>query len=400
MDAWTDVATGVLWMRDLFPHAKYGARSLIYEYDAEGLTTPGALTVNGIYDEAVTLVNYLESDRALSNAEDRPIVFVCHEFGGILVKRALAYSRSKSGVNVEHLRSIYRSTTGIIFIGTPHHGFTKDTVLLSHSNDENGPSQFLLTLLEGSEALREVTDQFAPLLKEFRIYNFWEKNKTIFAKHSAYIVERASAAPNWDVDQCGIGTTNSRLAKFSSRSSPGYRLVLATLEKYIKAAPRETERRWEQDLRLVQRERENEALTLLSTSQAFVEAQNRATLSSQIASTSGHLLRNSSPANEASTISSAPEETVGSTTPPYANVHYYVRTRSEYFVGRRKQMEHLQENFGLIKPMQGVKPKVFVIYGLPGSGKSQFCLRYLEERRHESVPFVQKVSQLHPLTLK
>lgn len=312
-------------MRDLFPHSTYRARVLIYEYDAEAPTTPGALAVDGLYDEAVSLVNHLESDRALHKVERRTIIFVSHEFGGILVKRALTYSYAKSGVNVEHLRSIYRSTAGIIFMGTPHQGFTKDTLLLSHRNQQNGPSRFLLTLIEGSETLHEVTDQFAPLVKDFRIYNFWEKEKTAFGQTSAFLVERASAAPSWNVDQCGIRATNSRLAKFNSRTSPGYQLVLATLEKYIKSAPSATGRRWEQDCKLVQNEREHEAQTLLSTGRMFLEGQSQA---SHTTSTSGRLLGNQSSLSSAESTPPGHESPGGTATPPYANVHYFVRTRS------------------------------------------------------------------------
>lgn len=380
LKAWTGSSSGTLWMRDLFPHSKYRTRSLIYEYDADVLITPGALAANGLYDEAVSLVNHLESERELSNAEERPLVFICHEFGGILVKRALAYSRSRGGANVEHLRSIYRSTYGIIFMATPHHGFTKESLLISHSNHQEGPSQFMLTLLEGSEVLQEVTDQFAPLMKDFRIYNFWEKHKTGSRNGAAFVVERGSAAPSWDVDQCGIRATNSGIAKFESRSSPGYRLVLATLEKYVKAAPGVIEKRWQRDRELVQEEREHEAQLLLSANHLFTQHQGQPLAvpsKTQPATTKD---------SEATTAESVPENLgvpAGEVTPPYANVHYFVRTRSEYFVGRQKQMDELRENFGTVRTKQGSKPKVFVIYGLPGSGKSQFCLRYLEERRHE-----------------
>lgn len=241
----------------------------------------------------------------------------------------------------------------------------------------------MLTLIEGSEALQEVTDQFAPIMKDFRIYNFWEKNKTLFGKKLAFLVERGSAAPSWDVDQCGIRATNSGISKFESRSSPGYRLILATLEKYIKAAPREIEKRWQRDRKLVQEEREHEAQLLLSANNVLTQH----TLQPLVAaSTPGKNPTQDSVAVSAESIASEMDLSEVAATPPYANVHYFVRTRSEYFVGRQNQMEELKESFGTVRTKQGSKPKVFVIYGLAGSGKSQFCLRYLEERRHEFVP--------------
>lgn len=39
-------------------------------------------------------------------------------------------------------------------------------------------SQLLNTLQEGSESLQDITDQFAPLMKYFCIYFFWEQEKT------------------------------------------------------------------------------------------------------------------------------------------------------------------------------------------------------------------------------
>jgi len=38
--------------------------------------------------------------------------------------------------------------------------------------------QLLNALQEGSETLQNITDQFAPLMKRFRIFFFWEQEKT------------------------------------------------------------------------------------------------------------------------------------------------------------------------------------------------------------------------------
>lgn len=385
LKAWTDAATGILWMRDLFPHSKYGARGLIYEYDAERLMAPGCPTANGIYDEAVSLVNHLVADRELKDAEQRPMIFLCHEFAGILIKRALAYSHSRKDPKLAHIRSIYRSTVAIMFMATPHQGFKKNALLLSHQDRNPGPSQFMLSLLEGSEALNEVTDQFAPLMKHFFIYNFWEQIRTTFGQTSIFLVDRTSAAPSWsDVDQCGINATHSGMVKFNSRTSPGYPLVLAALDQYIKLAPSTSAKRWEQDLELIRKEREHDVETVISTSHSSLKGPSQASPTS--AASAEALLQSPSNQTLTSGTESTPSEhatSEGTAIPPYINVYYLVRSRSEYFVGRQRQAELLRQRLGEIEPKAGKKPKVFVIYGLPGSGKSQFCLRYLEERRNE-----------------
>ncbi|KAI1779446.1 hypothetical protein F4818DRAFT_399329 [Hypoxylon cercidicola] len=372
-EAWTHQGSGVLWLRDLFPYREHGARILSYEYDIDVLSAPGGPAATGIYDEAVKLVNELQADRYIQNAEERPIIFVCHGFGGILVKRGLSYSHSRKDSRVEHLRSIFRSTVGILFMSTPHNGITKASLSLGNFDRHGGPSQFLLSLLEGSEALQEITDQFAPLMKMFWIYNFWEQVETKFGKKKALIVDRASAAPSWsDVDQCGINSDHSGIVKYQRDTSPGFRLVLAALERYIRAAKETIEKRWRQDLEILHRERLNQAEQFVRPSPTN-DAYNAATTSIIIATTS----RNKSKSSEADI-----EMLSDGSTTPSVNMHYIVSRRSEYFVGRIRQSEALSFKLGSPRHKRGRKPEVFVIYGLPGSGKTQFCLHYCENNRH------------------
>lgn len=51
-------------------------------------------------------------------------------------------------------------------------------------------AQLLNALREGSETLQNVTDVFAPLMKRFRIYFFWEQEKTTMAHSKVYVFPR------------------------------------------------------------------------------------------------------------------------------------------------------------------------------------------------------------------
>lgn len=374
-------------MRDLFHQTHRGTRALVCEYDVQRLLEPGSSASNGIYEEAVALLNHLVAHRSLEDADDaerRPIIFVCHELGGLLVKRALAYSYSRKDRRLEHIRSIYRSTVAIIFMATPHLGFSKNTLLLSQLGGSPGPNQFLLNLLRGSETINEISDQFAPLMKHFSIYNFWEQKLTRIGKTATLIVDRASAAPSWDdVDQCGIDATHADMIKFRQINSPGYKLVLAALEQYMKQGPGLITRRWAQDSELIRKEREQDIEADLSSSHKSLAG----TIVAAATPVSERLAQPHLSQTSIESMDSLISETgtEGPTTPPDINVYYLVPRRSDYFVGRREQADFLQTSLGTIRRRGGQKPKVFTLYGLPGSGKTQFSLKYLEERRDRCV---------------
>jgi hypothetical protein len=346
---------------------------LSYEYDAETLAAPGGSSISGIYHESVNLISELVADRTIQKATRRPIIFICHGFGGILVKRALALSNSRTSSKVEHLRSIFRSTVALLFMGTPHNGITKNSLRFAQFNDDSGPSGFMLSLLEGSgsEVLQEVTDQFAPLMKHFSIYNFWEHHETNFGEAKSVIVDRLSASPpSWsDVDQCGISATHSGMAKFATTKSPGYRIVLAALDNYISSGTDTVKRRWNQDSELIQRQRTHEAALLQdSYAQADSDASSPPIVQNLSALPgSAHSLELDSEALPEGALS------------PYVNVYYLVTQQSAQFIGRQEQAAHLRSLFSIRKRR---KPQVFVIHGLAGSGKTQFCLKYLEDNRH------------------
>jgi len=110
--------------------------------------------------------------------------------------QALAYSASRTSKLVQHLHSIFVSTYGILFLGTPHNGSNKAHLAsigrrminaLTPSIVMDSDGQLVESLQEGSEVLQNITDMFAPLMKNFRIYFFWEQEKTNMAATIAYV---------------------------------------------------------------------------------------------------------------------------------------------------------------------------------------------------------------------
>lgn len=135
-----------------------------------------------------------------------------------MTAKALIHSQSRTSKAIEHLHSIYISTFGIVFLGTPHNGSSLariaavgrrmlDSLAPSRVLDTDG--QLLEALREGSEELKNITDLFTPMMKRFRLYFFWEQEKTSLGHTTDYVSNtvRLSTKEAWhsreiSVDGC------------------------------------------------------------------------------------------------------------------------------------------------------------------------------------------------------
>ncbi|KAK2748457.1 hypothetical protein FQN55_004397 [Onygenales sp. PD_40] len=246
---WTARPENICWLNhpDFLPKYIRNARVLVWGYNANVSSITGPTSSNRILQHAQTLVHQLEADRDLEDANARPIIFLCHSLGGVIVKRAIAYSASRKAPTLAHIQSIYTSTYAILFFGTPHHGSSKARLLGSlqkvvrlaiPSNVADFENSLVDALKEQSETLQNINDQFAPLMAEFRIYFFWEQEKTDLKYTRDYVVEETSAAPILDsTERCGIAADHRGMCKFNNNSAQGFRTAVAALRRYARDAP-------------------------------------------------------------------------------------------------------------------------------------------------------------------
>jgi len=109
---------GVLWLRDLLPKKIPKARILSYGYDAN---TRGheQLSVETLDGHATALVSKLALKREETSTKERPIIFLAHSLGGIILKNALIHAYSTHRNHLNDHKAIDLSTYGILFLGTP-----------------------------------------------------------------------------------------------------------------------------------------------------------------------------------------------------------------------------------------------------------------------------------------
>lgn len=86
---WT-AENGKMWLRDFLPNQLPTARIMSYGYNSK---TAFSKSVTDIEDESTLLLNYLAGERRLEVEKSRPILFISHSLGGIIVKKVSAVSR-------------------------------------------------------------------------------------------------------------------------------------------------------------------------------------------------------------------------------------------------------------------------------------------------------------------
>ena len=84
---WTH-ENGKLWLRDFLPSqlqdANVNARVMSFGYNSDTFTSKA---VTGIDQEATILLDRLEGSRESGRAKVRPIIFIAHSLGGLVVKK-------------------------------------------------------------------------------------------------------------------------------------------------------------------------------------------------------------------------------------------------------------------------------------------------------------------------
>ena len=115
----TSTKGGCFWP-ELLANRFKDTRIVTYGYDSR-ITNffGGTANQTDIIGHGRSLLNALEALR--SHEPHRPLLFIVHSLGGLVLKEALRRSW-QAQIYENDLRSVYDSTVGIVFMGTPHRG--------------------------------------------------------------------------------------------------------------------------------------------------------------------------------------------------------------------------------------------------------------------------------------
>ncbi|KAL8934165.1 MAG: hypothetical protein Q9216_006041 [Gyalolechia sp. 2 TL-2023] len=255
-NTWTSETSKVFWPSQILPPVLIDEkpRVLVYGYDAGVTSFTDGASKDKIHNHAEQLIAALQSNRRIRKATERPIVWIAHSLGGLVVKRALIYSSEIRGIKTEHLRSVFVSTYGILFLGTPHHGSDIAqwgnrlewicSVMLPKKVVDTQP-QLVDALKKDNETLQVIDRQFIQIMSRFHIYFFHEGKPTNLKGTLRFIVDETSASPTvQDVERAVIQADHSHMCKFENENAPGFDLVVEGIQRYAEQAPATITQRW------------------------------------------------------------------------------------------------------------------------------------------------------------
>ncbi|TPX14029.1 uncharacterized protein E0L32_000423 [Thyridium curvatum] len=223
-----------MWLRDALPHhidqgdSKPCTRVIIYGYKS---SLPQSQSFQNLQDLATSFRASLL--QLVSAATPKPIIFIAHSLGGLIVKQTLiALSKSTKDDDQKLLRAVY----GIVFFGVPHDGMDISSLI---PIVEDGPNRFLLESIGNinSAILSTQQQEFHKALGregESEIICFYETRKSPTAVQidgkwkmegpPAVLVTKSSATHcrPWEDGLehiCAVDRTHSDMVKFRSQDS-------------------------------------------------------------------------------------------------------------------------------------------------------------------------------------
>ncbi|KAE9366534.1 hypothetical protein N431DRAFT_281230, partial [Stipitochalara longipes BDJ] len=222
------------WLRDSLPEVVPGARIFSYGYPAKVFFS---LEKGRIDDHARALLEDLLDVRRSPEEQRRPIIFICHSMGGIVVKKAI----NMTVVDPGRYSNIQASTAAIFFLATPHCGADPAKMLSVCADIMNLPlagltlfsgkmrSDMIKTLAPGSTTLLDISSDFKGHTANIRIYSFIEQKST--PPSSGKIVDDMSGRMNvpGEVVVPMPGCNHREVAKFASKDTNGYQKIVNKL---------------------------------------------------------------------------------------------------------------------------------------------------------------------------
>ncbi|KAF9872960.1 ankyrin repeat domain-containing protein [Colletotrichum karsti] len=267
--SWKTPGENEVWLRDWLPKDIPNVRVLLYGYDTTLLKNESTSSIEDLSRRLLESVTTFRlstnvcaaySPRSINQADEteqtqsRPVIFIGHSLGGLLVKEALVQAYRSPDSKPIH-KPLYKNCCGIIFFGVPHLGLRNEAL---KTLVEGQPNQALVDSIvvdnesEPSHFLARISDDFARCFHgETRVVSFYERKRSPtvemhngkLSKTGAKVlmVTRKSATSTGitgvsEEDNIPLEEDHSGLVKFQSRGQDAYSVVRERIRSFVSKA--------------------------------------------------------------------------------------------------------------------------------------------------------------------
>ncbi|KAF8526196.1 hypothetical protein BU17DRAFT_40873, partial [Hysterangium stoloniferum] len=230
---------GILWLRDLLPEALPSARILTYGYDActhgpNRSQQPLFSTGTNVRGSNHFTIIFFRNDVI----QDRPLIFIAHSFGGIILKNALIHASSAHTRHLPNHQTVGTLTYGVIFMGTPHQGIDllewAKSRLDGRSLESLQDDPLLRPLAYHSEVLQQQLTQYNPIGSRFKTVFCYELYTTGGLMGNKHVPASSGVVPGAvDAESIGVYKTHIDMVKFPSKEDGDYNNIVFQLQKMV-----------------------------------------------------------------------------------------------------------------------------------------------------------------------
>ncbi|KAJ5745111.1 hypothetical protein N7520_010293 [Penicillium odoratum] len=240
---------GRMWLRDFLSKDLPQCRTMIYGYNSK-LSIHG---VDTILDYGRELMEEIKKIRNTTELQQRPLIFIAHSFGGIILAHCLVRAIQTMEGDHPAITSLHRATYGMILFAIPHKGLVMDDIQQMLAGDERHPRGHLLQQISSkSDLLVHQLAGFKNLIRDRKVVSFYETEQTRrlvldaesgrWKRTGDYMTTVGADSallqlPDHVEDKVPLHADHSMVVKFDTRNAAGYRTALEKLRQFSTDAP-------------------------------------------------------------------------------------------------------------------------------------------------------------------
>ncbi|KAH7310789.1 hypothetical protein B0I35DRAFT_439689 [Stachybotrys elegans] len=162
----------------------------------------------------------------------RPIIFIAHSMGGLVVKKALIIGKGD-----HHYAEMLSSVYGIMFLATPHRGAAHARTLNTLFALMGIPTKTYMSELETfSTSVEDINEKFRAICSSWHLISLYETLPTkLVLGLRKMIVDKDSGVLDYPAEiSAPADADHNTICKFSSRLDPNYILIVNLLRNLTK----------------------------------------------------------------------------------------------------------------------------------------------------------------------